>query len=207
MSFWGRGVKMETATLTFIFTSFLTLFLSNYSMRISNMMQAEVLELYATLDTKLGDILKALSIFYSIPLFVLYMICLVILIFFNATVNLILYLIMFCVLIVFLSRLGMCVGLIFRNPYKAGAMIPYLVFIALTITPINFVFQDTGVVKYLFLFNPLFALLQLLADTILEGSWNLISIISLGYISIITIIMEIYIKRKTTNSFILEKLI
>lgn len=197
-------MNINTGLSSFLFTSALSFYLSLVSTGIAGLFKAEIMESYASLNTSIYLVVRSTRLYFSL----IYLISFISVILFGVCqgVNYFWYLapIVFVLVSFFLSRISAIIGLIFRNPYRGGALIPYFVFIVLALTPLNSI---SNLDKFdLVLLNPFYDV-YLLIHSLFNGFSNIYGYMSIcGYLLVLSLIVEFIIYKKCAGTYVLEKM-
>lgn len=197
LSFWLSG---------FIVASLVGAFLGALALRVCNLMQPEILELYATLDVNRIEIVLNLALTYSILVLPQLVIASTIAGFnaleFHAWGFVLAILVVMVSLIVF----SIAAGLAVRNYYQALGIFPFVSWIIILLSPayydmrnLNIIFQD------FLLINPLTHYLNWIRSQL--GSQATVPLyISIIYISLFLFFLLVFLARKLKGIYILERI-
>ncbi len=181
-------------------------FLGLYAMRICNLMQPEVLELYATFQVSVMQTVLSYCFSYvllSLPIIIL---SLAISVHYAASVNMALFIAGTLISIAATALLATFLGLLIKNMYKAQGIIPMLSWVFLLIAPIYYSTQNLSpVYKTVLLINPVTHCLNLVRMAL--GFQPVTGILwSFGYLVIFIVVLAVYALRAFRRTYILEQL-
>ncbi|WP_242837256.1 ABC transporter permease [Alkaliphilus transvaalensis] len=192
----------------FIVTIMIGAFISMLSLRVSNLMEAEVLELYSTIIVNKTQLIIALVLNYlvlSIPQIIIAGILAVV---YSTQVNVLKFIFSIILAGIFFASIGVFIGLVIKNKYKASGIVPYINIIFLVITPIYYRLDNMNrYFVYLYSINPIVHILNIMRESIGIKGLNSGITLSYGYIIILCAFLLKSIYKKVNNIYILEKLI
>ena len=181
-------------------------FLGLYAMRICNLMQPEVLELYATFQVSVTQTVLSYCFSYMLLSLPIIIMSLAISIHYAASVNVVLLIAGTLISIAAITLLAMCLGLVIKNMYKAQGIIPMLSWVFLLIAPIYYSTQNLNpVYKAVLLINPVTHCLNLVRVAL--GFQPVVGILwSFGYLLIFIVVLAVYALGAFRRTYILERL-
>lgn len=189
----------------YMIASLIGSFVGLFAIRICNLLQPEVLELYATLFITIPQTVLSLSLTYmliSMPGIILSAVLLVI---YGKLANLLLFIIGIVISVLAILLLGIFLGLLIRNMFKAQGIIPLLSWALLLIAPVYYKIQNLNLLyKVILLINPVTHMLNILRISL--GFPEIVSIKwSFLYLSVLIIAIFIYSIKAFKRFYILEK--
>jgi len=189
----------------YIIASLIGSFAGLFAIRVCNLMQPEVLELYATFFITIPQILISLSLTYiiiSIPGIALSSL---LSIKYANFANLLIFTGGIIISILAILSLGLFLGLLIKNMFKAQGIIPLLSWGLLLFAPVYYKVQHLNLLyKVILLINPVTHTLNILRISL--GFPEIINIRwSFLYLSVLIIVIFIYSIKSFKRFYILEK--
>ncbi|MBT9150511.1 MAG: hypothetical protein DDT40_00683 [candidate division WS2 bacterium] len=190
----------------FIVASLVGSFFGALALRICNLMQIEVLELYSTFALSKGEIISNMAFTYALFALPQILISIVVLAFTSPSFNA--FLMSFSILwvILLIALLAVWLGLVVRNYYYALGIFPLLAWISILLTPAYYDMAKLNPIFQMVLFiNPITHCLNLLRIGLgltppLYFLWSLL------YTSILFGLLLILTLKRIKDIYILEKL-
>lgn len=201
-----HGEEISYLLSGFIIASLIGSFISMLALRVSNLMQAEVLELYSTLPINTIQIIFVLLLSYTILALPQVLLSIGFSIAYAKTVNITLLILGVIISTIALSLFGVFLGLLIKNFYKAQGFLPLLAWILLLISPTYYRIQHLNLIyKIVILANPVTQGLNIIRaslgfDQTISVRW------SFFYLTIMVVLLYLYIVRSLRKMYILEKL-
>ncbi|AEX85343.1 hypothetical protein XO10_05045 [Marinitoga sp. 1135] len=176
------------------------------SLRVSNLMQTEVIELYTIFSVSKTVIVISMGITYfllTLPIFGISYIFMIS----NNTEKFLSTLVPLLIGNIFLILISITIGLKVRNYYTLMGIMPLVSYILIIISPIYYQIKTQNIiVKSLLFLNPITHILNILRVGLNESYIIFSSKYSYGIIIIISLWLIFYINKKLKDIYILEKI-
>jgi|Deesub1362B_J571_1020462.scaffolds.fasta_scaffold00007_147 ABC-2 type transport system permease protein len=181
----------------FIVISFVGLLLLMLSFRVSTVFEPRFLELYSTLPVSIEKVVLSMFLAYVLLGVPQTLIALLLLIKYSSTINIPLLLTSFALIAGELGSIAIVLGATIRNPYKVQAFTSILPWILTLLSPAYYKSSSK-----ILLLNPITHLLNVLrASLALEK----LSMTSLAFSVVLTIVLCIYTDKQLRKPYMLEK--
>ena len=179
----GTSVNYTWLISGFIVASIMGSTISMLSMRVSNLVQPEILELYSTFLITKRQLLSTLSLTYALLSLPQIMVAIILLYFFAGSLRL-------------------------QNPFKASGIVSIISYAIMTLTPFYYVVDEGSneIIRIIQMFNPFNCCLVSLRAGLYPMDPNQI-ILSYAILAILSLMLSIAINRKVGDIYILEKFI
>ena len=202
------GVREETVSYLisgYMVATLIGSFLGLYAIRICNLMEPEVLELYSTLSVSVSEIATALALSYIILTLPSIIFSVVVSIIFSKTVNGLLLTLALLISISTILLIGTFLGLLIKNIFIAQGIIPLLSWFFLLFAPVYYSTDNLHpIYTSVLLINPITHCLNLVRSAL--GFNAIISIFwSFICLTILIVILGIYSFKTFKSVYILEK--
>lgn len=204
----GTSVNYTWLISGFIVASIMGSTISMLSMRVSNLVQPEILELYSTFLITKRQLLSTLSLTYALLSLPQIMVAIILLYFFAGSINLLIIIPSIIMSIIFMSLLAVYIGLRLQNPFKASGIVSIISYAIMTLTPFYYVVDEGSneIIRIIQMFNPFNCCLVSLRAGLYPMDPNQI-ILSYAILAILSLMLSIAINRKVGDIYILEKFI
>jgi len=201
-----QGASVNYLLSGYIISTIISTFINMLGMRITNMRQQEVLELYSTYAISFPTIVISECLAYVL---ITLPIVLIVLGYIVATSQVINWLLLICgvlLTIVFLLLISVYLGLAMKNMFIANGLFQVITWVLILLAPIYYNFETLNpIFKGILLINPVTHLLNMVRVPLgFSPSVNLAY--SYGYIVLLSILAFVYVSKRINSTHILEKI-
>jgi ABC-2 type transport system permease protein len=203
--------NLQGASLTYLLSGYIvatiiSTFINMLGMRITNMRQQEVLELYSTYAISFPTIVISECLSYVL---ITLPIVLIVLGYIVATAQSIHWLLLICgvlLTIVFLLLFSVYLGLAMKNMFIANGLFQVITWVLILLAPIYYSFEALSpIFRGILLINPITHLLNMVRVPL-----GILPSVNLGYsycyIVLLCLLASIYISKRINSTHILEKI-
>jgi ABC-2 type transport system permease protein len=183
-----------------LFSSLITLL----SLRISNLMEPEVVELYSTLPVNYSDIIISYTLVYVILALPQSFLSLGLSALNVNSVNLWLVGTGVVLGIILFGLMAISLGLFINNPYKAQGVVPLIGWLMLLLSPAYYHIKNYYMLAVLMV-NPVTHVLNIIRAGLGDGGLRYVHP-HIFYLIVLSILLSVYIGRRFKNVYMLEKL-
>lgn len=199
------GFTQQQGVGAFVFTSALSFFLSLVSTGVASLFKTEVMETYASLNVRMYTVLNSSLLYFTGIYLISSVVMAIIALCMGIFIHWWIALVCFLLGTLFFSRVAGALGLVLRNPYRGGALIPYFMFIILAITPLSTAGSPMATFHPMML-NPFYDV-YLLISAIGQGITAPLPFIAVcAYLAVLTLLLECFIYKKCSGTFVLERI-
>ena len=201
-----QGASLNYLLSGYIVSTLISTFINMLGMRITNMRQVEVLELYSTYAISFPAIVISECLAYILITTPIVLIVLGYIVFTSQSINWLLLICGVLLTIVFLLLISVYLGLAMKNLFIANGLFQVITWILILLAPIYYNLDPlSSVFKGILLINPVTHLLNMVRVPLgFLPSVNLA--FSYGYIVLLCLLAFFYISKRIHSTHILEKI-
>ncbi len=202
----SNGEALTYLLSGYIVSTLISTFINMLGMRITNIRQQEVLELYSTYTITFPQIVISECLTYFLFTLPIILIVFSYILIHSESANFFLFIIGVIIAILFLLLISVYLGLVMKNLFIANGLFQLLSWVLIIFSPIYYSFQNLNIVyKIILILNPTTHLLNIIRIPL--GFSPIVSIgYSYVYILLLIALAIIYISRHIQNAYILEKI-
>lgn len=202
------GIRGETVTYLisgYMVATLIGSFLGLYAIRICNLMEPQVLELYSTLSVSTFELATSLALSYIILILPSILVSICISAVFSTTVNALFLVLALLISIFTILLIGTFLGLLIKNIFIAQGIIPLLSWVFLLFAPVYYSAENLHpVYTSVLLINPVTHCLSLVRFAL--GFTPIVNMIwSFIYLTVLITTLSIYILKTFKRIYILER--